>query len=246
MELATLIGAAALVVAVVAYVTAPVWRRSGLPADQSLDESQLRELAYQRDVTLKTLRDLDFDYQLGKLSEEDYQTLRARYAAQGVVILQQLDAAAGLSDTDLEGEVEAEVERRRSLGQSRREVEELAPPLEQPVGQAVPAAGTDEPVLDEIEAEVRRRRALRAAPVAVAAAKLDQAEQPRGDQTKVSAGRPETGSAGQCAGCGLPFQPGDKFCARCGAALAHTCPACGTVIASDARFCAQCGEKLIA
>ncbi len=41
------------------------------------------------------IKDIEFDYQMGKLSEEDYTQLRNQYKAEAVQILKQLDAIAG-------------------------------------------------------------------------------------------------------------------------------------------------------
>jgi hypothetical protein len=47
-----------------------------------------------------------------------------------------------------------------------------------------------------------------------------------------------------CPDCGQPYQPGDVFCAACGASLADTCPRCGAPHQPDDAFCARCGEAL--
>jgi hypothetical protein len=47
-----------------------------------------------------------------------------------------------------------------------------------------------------------------------------------------------------CLDCGQPYQPGDAFCAACGASLADTCPQCGASHQPDDVFCARCGVAL--
>lgn len=47
-----------------------------------------------------------------------------------------------------------------------------------------------------------------------------------------------------CPDCGQPYQPGDVFCAACGASLADTCPQCGTPHQADDAFCSRCGTPL--
>lgn len=47
-----------------------------------------------------------------------------------------------------------------------------------------------------------------------------------------------------CSDCGQPYQPGDAFCAACGASLADTCPQCGAPHQPDDAFCARCGTPL--
>ncbi|MEJ2208470.1 MAG: zinc ribbon domain-containing protein [Anaerolineae bacterium] len=56
-----------------------------------------------------------------------------------------------------------------------------------------------------------------------------------------------------CPDCGLGYQPGDRFCVRCGAELplpegtaagGRVCPSCGAVVRPDELFCARCGHRL--
>ncbi len=47
-----------------------------------------------------------------------------------------------------------------------------------------------------------------------------------------------------CPDCGQPYQPGDVFCAACGASLAYTCPQCGAPHQVDDAFCSRCGTPL--
>ncbi len=48
-----------------------------------------------------------------------------------------------------------------------------------------------------------------------------------------------------CPDCGQPYQPGDAFCAACGASLADTCPQCGTFYRPGDAFCSRCGAALV-
>ncbi len=47
-----------------------------------------------------------------------------------------------------------------------------------------------------------------------------------------------------CPDCGQPYQPGDAFCAACGASLAGTCPQCGAPYRPSDAFCTRCGATL--
>lgn len=53
-------------------------------------------------------------------------------------------------------------------------------------------------------------------------------------------------SAGNCPRCGTPYDPGDRFCVRCGASLsqARVCANCGTSYDPGDKFCAKCGKPL--
>ena len=53
--------------------------------------AELSDLWIVRDVTYDTLRDLEFDFRMGKMAEKDYQELKARYQGEAADILQQID-----------------------------------------------------------------------------------------------------------------------------------------------------------
>jgi len=66
------------------------------PADQQKDKHESRlfqvaQLQSEREAILNSVRDLDFDYQTGKLSEEDYLAQRESLMSRGVEILRQID-----------------------------------------------------------------------------------------------------------------------------------------------------------
>lgn len=50
--------------------------------------------------------------------------------------------------------------------------------------------------------------------------------------------------AKQCPACAARVLPGDRFCVRCGEALASACPSCGAPMGERDRFCAECGREL--
>jgi hypothetical protein len=52
----------------------------------------LARLQAEHEALLITIRDLDFDYQTGKLTEEDYSAQREALVQRGVELLQQIDA----------------------------------------------------------------------------------------------------------------------------------------------------------
>lgn len=56
------------------------------------DETRLADLLAQRDAAYQVLRDLDSDYQVGKLSEDDYRPMRVQALAHAAEIVAQLDA----------------------------------------------------------------------------------------------------------------------------------------------------------
>lgn len=77
--------------------------------------------------------------------------------------------------------------------------------------------------------------------------------------------RSRSGVARSCPGCGQPYEPGDRFCVRCGASLPDlaspqtpdapegarsaavaglACPSCGAALRPGDQFCAGCGHVL--
>ncbi len=81
------------------------------PRAQFASTGLLTDLLAQRDGVYATLRDLDLDYQLGKLDEADYQARREKYVNRAALLLEQLDSLRGSGPTqqELSQEIEREV-----------------------------------------------------------------------------------------------------------------------------------------
>lgn len=90
-------------VLVVVLIFAPVLRRDEESAARTEVEAVRRErdgmkVAYS--AVLKTLRDLDEDYATGKLHESDYRVEQARWKAEGVRLLKELEATRAAAYPD--------------------------------------------------------------------------------------------------------------------------------------------------
>ncbi len=86
------IAIALMIVAAVAVVAYPYFA----PQDPELSftsggDPVTEQLVVQRDSTYAAIKDLEFDHAMGKLSNADYQMMRAKYEAKAVAILQELD-----------------------------------------------------------------------------------------------------------------------------------------------------------
>jgi hypothetical protein len=178
MEIVVALIGLTMAVIVAAYIAAPFTARSRVIA---VPEETLREkLQAERDTVLFALRDLDFDFQTGKLGEADYRATRERYAARGVEILKELDALGdeGKSPAAVADEIEAAVQARRKA-------------------KPVPSALKE----DDIEAAVRaRRQSARGAPQSTT---LAPAVTSAGVRTQCpECGRPIDPSDRFCARCG--------------------------------------------
>ena len=96
--------------AVLAAVLAPFALKSRGLRRPSLNtgDAQARDLLDQRDTLLRSLAELEYDHNLGNLSETDYERMRVDYELQGVAVLKALDErSAGLAD-EIEREISAE------------------------------------------------------------------------------------------------------------------------------------------
>ncbi len=94
MSIEGLIAAGVILALSAAYLIWPYWnaaRHPGLNSEQQRARDTLLT-SYER--VLAAIRDLDEDYQAGKLAAERYQAERAEWAERGVTVLQALDAYA--------------------------------------------------------------------------------------------------------------------------------------------------------
>jgi hypothetical protein len=95
MDIGSLFLILALFVLVAWYVSRPLFERrpiSSAARAVSRSEHELSALLAERDRILQMLQELDFDYTLGKIPEEDYPNQRNLLLQRGVEVLGQLDA----------------------------------------------------------------------------------------------------------------------------------------------------------
>jgi len=172
----------AIAVIVVTYIAQPFVIKTRVKA--AAPESPRDQLLAERDTLYTTIRDLDMDFQTGKLVEADYRIMRDKYVARGVEILKELDATSVNRRSPTAG---------RAPRQATEGNEIEAAVLARRKNKSQIASRTTEE--DEIEAAIRARR-----------------------QTKIGS-RQSTMTSQTCPTCGTPFDPADRFCAKCGTAL---------------------------
>lgn len=107
-----------ILVGVAAFVARPLFERSSEAKEERGATFATRaQLTARRDAVYALIHELDADHQTGKVNAQDYGAQRARYVAEGVSILKELDA---LPDEDsraaLESEIEAQVLALRQAG----------------------------------------------------------------------------------------------------------------------------------
>ncbi len=100
---------AILVVVVLAFIAYPLFSSAEEKPKPTTDA--LDSLVAQRDSAYDAIRDLDFDFQMGKLSQEDYDKLRDKYKLRAAQVLKQIDDAGGVPDAG--ANIEQEVARLR-------------------------------------------------------------------------------------------------------------------------------------
>lgn len=155
-------------------------------------DSARQELLAEKEMLLTRLRVLDFDHETGKIPDDIYEAQRLSLKTKTAAVLQALDQMPAEPRTiGVDNEIEAAISRRR-----------------QHTGK-MPATTS---AADEIEAAVARRRQQVSATVVQATVTHVTVTHGNGD------GAP---AARFCPQCGQATDAGDKFCARCGAALAR-------------------------
>lgn len=114
--IAVLLGVGALI-----FVGYPLFKRE--LSQESLEEEprdlELQKLLFEKEQALAALKELDFDYETGKLDEEDYEHLKDRYRAKTLSLLKEIDQTRAVED--IEEEIEKEVAQVR---EKRQEVSE--------------------------------------------------------------------------------------------------------------------------
>jgi hypothetical protein len=106
------------------YALLPLFRNSsGNLETELLTETELDRLLYRKAVIYSILKDLEFEYKVGRLVYEDFHQLESGYKAEAALALQKLDqlgAGAGV-DEAIEHEIAARKAEMFSPGESRKD-----------------------------------------------------------------------------------------------------------------------------
>ncbi len=75
------------------FVFSPIFRSDQTDLNMILDNTTDTQKALQqkRSELMLTLKETDFDYEMGKLSKEDYQSLKRKYESETIEVLRQID-----------------------------------------------------------------------------------------------------------------------------------------------------------
>lgn len=92
MQLTAIFFTLAILILVAIYLYAPFMERRARRVTE--EEHELSALMAERDRVINSLHELDFDFKLGKIPEDDYPTQRANLLQKGADILRQIDSIA--------------------------------------------------------------------------------------------------------------------------------------------------------
>lgn len=152
MDLGSILVLLALLVLVSLYIARPLLEKRGSAVTQ--EEHDLSALLAERDRMINALQELDFDYALGKIPEEDYPAQRARMLQYGAEILRKLDAYQ-IKDHATAAQKLESAEDRLEQAIARRAAGRLSPAVVNAGVADVPSAD------DQIEALIAQRRRQR-------------------------------------------------------------------------------------
>jgi len=120
MEIAALLLTSGVLLLVGLYLYAPFLERQARRVTE--EEHELSALLAERDRAINSLQELDFDFKLGKIPEEDYPVQRAALLQKGADILRKLDSFSPKSDSaqDADSRIEKAVAARRADASVKR------------------------------------------------------------------------------------------------------------------------------
>lgn len=114
MELTAIFFSLAILILVAIYLYAPFMERRARRVTE--EEHELSALMAERDRVINALQELDFDFKLGKIPEDDYPVQRSTLLQKGADILRKIDAFAPqtTSAQDTEARLERAIAARRA------------------------------------------------------------------------------------------------------------------------------------
>ncbi len=226
----TLVACGLLALGVLAYMISPMLDDSARRLRTARSAGSRRDdLLKKKDFIYSSIRELNIDYNMGKLAAEDHEALRQEYMKEASDVLDELDRTA-VSDLPVEEQIEEAV----------REIRQLrGPASEEAVGV------DDEPMSVEGGAAAEKVAEDEAAGDLATADEAAENVRPA-DEAPAEDARPAPSARVQeCRICRTVNEQSARFCIECGASLkVITCIGCGAENPASARFCAQCGGKL--
>jgi hypothetical protein len=114
MQLTAVFFTLAILILVAIYLYAPFMERRARRVTE--EEHELSALMAERDRVINSLQELDFDFKLGKIPEEDYPAQRSSLLQKGADILRRIDSLAPqpASAQDADARIEKAIAARRA------------------------------------------------------------------------------------------------------------------------------------
>jgi hypothetical protein len=85
---------------VLGAICVPLFRKEDTLESAIIEETEWDLLQRKKEVVLGNIQDLDFEYKCGKLSEEDYQKIRAEMSAEAALVFQEIEHIESAADLD--------------------------------------------------------------------------------------------------------------------------------------------------
>lgn len=120
-------------IGLVAWVGEPLVRRESYALHGCEDNDDTGSLLLQKEMLYGAIRDLDFDFQTGKVDQKDYGELRRQLEREAVDVLRQLDAVEPLIVFDNEVERQVIDLRRRHISAAHDSSLETCPSCATPL-----------------------------------------------------------------------------------------------------------------
>ncbi len=101
------------------WVFRPLFRPESLESvSPKKRENRQESLQRRKEDVYEAIKEMDFDYGMGKISEDDYNELKSQYKAKAVEIIKDLDGVGGGDDVDKA--IEREIQELRKKKPSKR------------------------------------------------------------------------------------------------------------------------------
>jgi hypothetical protein len=85
---------------ILAAICTPLFRKEATLESAIIEETEWDLLQRKKEVILGNIQDLDFEYKCGKLSEEDYQKIRAEMNAEAALVFREVENLESSADLD--------------------------------------------------------------------------------------------------------------------------------------------------
>ncbi|MDM8519706.1 zinc ribbon domain-containing protein [Anaerolineales bacterium HSG6] len=216
MDFVTLIIIIILIGCALALILVPVWQSQQQLPETTTQTTQpfanrLHEYNLRYETTLANIKELMFDYEVGKISTDDYQALLKASKLEAAKTRQQIDHF--------------------TTGVEAANQFALDAKAEMMIKQAQTTSATDETaVINAVEAELKRLKATKIKKGELSCLNCGQPHQPHDafcagcGETIASPTSSKQISVVSCPNCGQDVQANDVFCAKCGQSLGPSSP----------------------